>query len=87
MFLVTWGYDDPGMTQEMLSKKPWSRRKREYFLDSTEVYDPSVGSWVTTGAKLPRPMIDMRAVNIEDRVLIFGRFLKNLIGCLKNKDH
>ena len=50
-----------------------------YFLDSTEVYDPSVGSWVTTGAKLPRPMADLRATNIDDKVLIFGRFLKNLI--------
>ena len=42
-------------------------------LDSTEVYDPSVGSWVTNGAKLPRPMSDLRAINIDDRVLIFGK--------------
>ena len=45
-----------------------------YFLDSTEVYDSSVGSWITTGAKLPRPMSDIKAVNIDDRVLIFGNF-------------
>ena len=47
----------------------------DYLLDSTELYDPSVGSWVTTGANLPRPMIDMRAINIDDRVLIFGKVI------------
>ena len=44
-------------------------------LDSTEVYDPSVGSWVTCGVKLPRPTSDLRAINIDDRVLIFGRLI------------
>ena len=44
------------------------------FLDSTEVYDPSVGTWVEAGAKLPRPMYGLRATNIDDRVLIFGIF-------------
>ena len=43
-------------------------------LDSTEVYYPGVGSWITIGAKLPTPMSDLRAVNIDDRVLIFGTF-------------
>ena len=43
------------------------------YLDSTEVYNPSVG-WVETAAKLPRPMVSLRAINIDDRVLIFGRF-------------
>ena len=43
-------------------------------LESTEVYDPSVGSWVVAGAKLPRPMYGLRATNIDDRVLIFGIF-------------
>ena len=47
-----------------------------YYLDSTELYDSSVGSWVIAGAKLPRPMSDLRAVNIDDRVLIFGKFSK-----------
>ena len=47
-----------------------------YHLDSTELYDPSVGSWVTTGAKLPTPMSDLRAINIDDQVLIFGRLKK-----------
>ena len=42
------------------------------FLDSTELYDPSVGSWVVAGAKLPRPMSGQRAINILNKVLIFG---------------
>ena len=42
-------------------------------LDSTELYDTNVGSWVVAGAKLPIPMWGFKAVNIEDRVLIFGR--------------
>ena len=42
-----------------------------YFLDSTEVFDPSVGSWATK-AKLPQPLEGLRATNINDRVLIFG---------------
>lgn len=46
-------------------------------LDSTEVFDPSVGSW-TLGAKLPWPVSGMRAININDRVLIFGG--ENYIG-------
>ena len=40
-------------------------------LDSTELYDPSVGSW-TAGARLPRPMSNLRAAYISDKVLIFG---------------
>ena len=40
-------------------------------LDSTEVYDPSVGSW-TAGARLPRAMAGLRAAYIEDQLLIFG---------------
>ena len=50
-----------------------------HLLDSTEVYDPSVGGWFTTEAKLPKPMSDFRAINIDDRVLIFGIFLSILI--------
>ena len=50
-----------------------------YYLDSTELYDPSVGIWVVSGAKLPRPMRSLSAINIDDRVLIFGRFLKILL--------
>ena len=40
-------------------------------LDSTEIFDSSVGSW-RTGAALPIPMQDMRATNLDNRVLIFG---------------
>ena len=46
-----------------------------HLLDSTEVYDPSVGGWFTTEAKLPKPMSDFRAINIDDRVLIFGKVI------------
>ena len=42
------------------------------FLDSTEVYDPSVGSW-TAGARLPRGMWGLRAAYIAEQVLIFGK--------------
>ena len=41
------------------------------YLDTTEVYDPSVGSW-TAGARLPRPMDGLKAAYIADQVLIFG---------------
>ena len=40
-------------------------------LDSTEIFDPSVGSW-RAGAALPIPMDGMRATNIDNRVLLFG---------------
>ena len=38
-------------------------------LDSTEVFDPLVGSW-TAGAKLPRPMYGIRA----EGNLLFGKY-------------
>ena len=41
-------------------------------LKSMETLATDASSWVTTGAKLPRPMDGLRAVNIDDRVLIFG---------------
>ena len=40
-------------------------------LDSTEVFNLSVGSW-TAGARLPRPMAGVRAAYIAEQVLIFG---------------
>ena len=43
-----------------------------YFLDTTEVFDPSVGSW-TAGARLLRPMWGLRAAYIAEQVLIFGK--------------
>ena len=54
MFLVAGGYYyDDGL----------------HYLDSTEIFDPLVGSW-TAGAKLPRPMRGIRAEN----VLLFGKY-------------
>ena len=41
-------------------------------LDSTELYNPVVGTWTTAVAKLPGPMRDLRATNINDKLLIFG---------------
>ena len=41
------------------------------FLDSTEIFDPSLGSW-RAGAALPSPVYDLRATNLDNRVLLFG---------------
>ena len=41
------------------------------YLDSTEIFDPDVGSW-RAGAALPSPMSDLRAANIANRIFIFG---------------
>ena len=41
--------------------------------DSTEVYDPRVGSW-TAGRSLPRRMDGVAATTINDQVLIFGEW-------------
>merc|ERR1712137_143753 len=43
------------------------------FLDSTEIYDPEVGSW-RAGAALPSKRGNLRAVNIDGRILFFGGF-------------
>ena len=40
-------------------------------LDSTEIFDPDLGSW-RTGAALPSTMAGHKAANIDNRVLIFG---------------
>ena len=45
------------------------------YLDSTETFDPLVGSWTESRAKLPRPMDGLRAANIIDSVLMFGNYL------------
>ena len=44
-------------------------------LDSTEVYDPSVGPSWTARASLPRSLGGLTAANIEDKVLVFGKTL------------
>ena len=49
----------------------WSQSEFDR-LDTTETYDSNASSWVSSGAKLPRPMGGMRAANIDDSVLIFG---------------
>ena len=41
-----------------------------HYLDSTEIFDPLVGSWTASQAKLPRPMFGIRAENI----LMFGNY-------------
>jgi len=43
-----------------------------YSTDSIETFDPKVGSWAFSRAKLPSPLFALRAVNIDGRVLIFG---------------
>ena len=40
------------------------------YLDSTETFDPLVGSWTASQAKLPRPMVGLRAENN----LLFGNY-------------
>ena len=41
------------------------------YTDSTEIFDPSVGSW-RDGAALPSPMGYMKATTMDNRVFIFG---------------
>ena len=43
--------------------------------DSTELYDPSLGSWRVTWARLPRPRYGLRAANIDNQILIFGKHI------------
>ena len=46
--------------------------------DSTETYDQSLGRWVITRAKLPTALSGLRAINIDNSVLIFGMIYKSL---------
>ena len=41
-------------------------------LDSIEVYEPAAGHWVMYGA-LPKPLESLKAVNIDGRILLFGK--------------
>ena len=43
--------------------------------DTSEVYDSDLGRWATSEAKLPQPTTDLRATNLDGRVLIFGNIL------------
>ena len=51
----------------------WSQSEFDR-LDTTETYDSNASSWVSSGAKLPRPMDGLTATNIDGRVLIFGDY-------------
>ncbi len=44
-----------------------------YTFDSTETFDPIKRRWAASGAKLPQRMSSLKAANIDDRVLIFGK--------------
>ena len=44
-------------------------------LDSTETLDTDASSWITSEARMPRPMTGLRAANIDNRVLIFGNYM------------
>ena len=51
------------------------------YIDSTELYDPSISTW-TYGARLPSRRDGLRAANINNRVLVFGKFLKIDLYCM-----
>ena len=57
MFLVTGGWSRVGDTGDKI--------------DSTEIYDPDLGSW-RGGAALPSKREGLMAVSIDGRVLFFG---------------
>ena len=40
-------------------------------LDSTEIFDPSLGIW-KAGAALPSPWSSPKAATVANRILIFG---------------
>ena len=58
------------------------------YFDSTELFAPLVGSW-TTGYKLPTPNNGLKAATVDNRVLIFGRFLlkKYIIIIINTRNH
>ena len=56
------------------------------YVDTTEVYDSNLGIWVTSGAKLPRPMVGLRATNIDGCVLIFGNYIFSFIITRSNRN-
>ena len=41
-----------------------------HYQDSTETFDPQVGSWTTARAKLPRPM----STKMAEGNLLFGKY-------------
>ena len=67
MLLVTGGWD-----KVKYSSYQGSGFQGSGMLDSTETFDPLLGSWTASGAKLPKPMQNHKVANINGRVLIFG---------------
>ena len=49
-------------------------------VDSTEIFDPSLGSW-KAGAALPSPRRKLQVTTIDNRVLLFG--INNLVAFYK----
>ena len=47
----------------------------DFSLDSTELYDPSIGHWRMSGA-LPHASA-LRAATVDNRVLVFGETINN----------
>ena len=44
-------------------------------INTMETFDTDLGFWAISEAILPRNLYALRAANIDDRVLIFGRLL------------
>lgn len=42
-------------------------------IDSTELFDSSVGAWRLIEGSLPMPMSSMKAATVDNRVLVFGK--------------
>ena len=45
------------------------------YLDSTEIFDPNLGSWKAGSALPNRFVMTMRATTIDNRVLLFGIYI------------
>ena len=41
-------------------------------IDSTELFDSTVGAWRLIEGRLPMPMSSMKATAVNNRVLLFG---------------
>ena len=50
----------------------WQMIMDEDELRSTELYEPHVGQWVRSRARLPDGLIGLKGPTIDNRVLIFG---------------
>ena len=44
-------------------------------LDTTEMYDPSIGSWKMIDGKLQTPRTLLRMITLDKMVLAFGKIL------------